>query len=145
MVDYKETKISKKGFIIFAVCTILFAILCLVGGIVGFNLISNFARWIVLILGIILALVIGAVGVTCVMLSFSMTGLAQSVKDGNSAKGIANTYLCDACGRVISKDAEFCEHCGKKQEISKTKKCPKCGAEINGIAQFCEKCGEEVK
>jgi len=145
MKEYKETKITKKQFVKFAICLIIAAVVILTGAILAFAFLSGVVKWVIFIIGLIVGILAGGVGGLSIILSFSMTGIDQSVKDGNSAKGIANAILCDACGRVIKNDAVFCEHCGKKQENDVIKTCPYCGAELNGTASFCDECGKEVE
>lgn len=61
---------------------------------------------------------------------------------------------CKECGKEISSQADFCPHCGYKNE--KTVTCPYCDwdtgktylelqkSQINGNIEICKKCGEEV-
>ena len=75
-----------------------------------------------------------------------MISQSKSVRDGNKSKGISGTRLCEKCGRVISKKAEFCEHCGGKlHEGTGIRTCPECKSKNSAAAAFCEKCGYEFK
>lgn len=139
---YREKRYGKFTFRLFSIALVLLAIGAVVGGIIAFNNMQHWSRFVILVVCCVVGLSLGGFGLTLFGISFSLISKAQSVRDGNAAKGISGTRLCDKCGRVISKEAEFCEHCGQKQLTGVgMKKCPNCKALNSGAAAFCEKCG----
>ncbi len=143
---YREKRYGKLTLILFSLALVALAVASVWGGIYAFNHIENWARIALLVVGIVVAVCLGGFGIFLFLFSFSMIWQSKSVRDGNKAKGISGTRLCDKCGRVISKKAEFCEHCGENQETGLgLKECPNCKAKNSGPAQFCEKCGTEFK
>ena len=143
---YKEKRYGKLTFILFALVIIAIAAASVYGGIFAVINMTHWAKYIIVSVTSLIGLGLGGFGIVLFALSFSLINSKQSVRDGNQAKGIANARLCDMCGRVISKKAEFCEHCGQKQQSGLgMKDCPNCKTQNSALAQFCEKCGEEFK
>lgn len=59
--------------------------------------------------------------------------------------------ICVGCGEAIANDAQYCPHCGAKNEIIETgevvddvTKCPVCGAEVDIDDTYCASCGAEI-
>ena len=116
------------------------------GGIYAVIHMTHWAKYIIVVVASIVGLGLGGFGLFLVSLSFSMINQSKSVRDGNKSIGISGTRLCDKCGRVISKKAEFCEHCGADlQSGTGMKDCPECKTKNSATAAFCEKCGYEFK
>ncbi len=143
---YREKRYGKTAFVIFALVMLAIGAAAAYGGVYAFNHIGNWARIFLLVLGIVGAVAFGGFGLFLIGISFSMIRQSKSVRDINKGKGISGTRLCDKCGRVITKHADFCEHCGEKQQESAgSKKCSNCGTKNKQTASFCEKCGTEFK
>lgn len=143
---YREKKYGKLAFVLFALCFIAIAAGAVFGGITALYKLPHWSKYIIIAAAGVVTLLSGGFGLFLLAISFSMTGRSKSVRDVNSAKGISGTRLCDKCGRVITKNAQFCEHCGVKQETGLgLKKCPNCKTKNSGTAHFCEKCGYEFK
>ena len=143
---YREKKYGKLTFILFALILVLIAVASVMGGIYAVVNMTHWAKYVIVVVASIIGLVLGTFGIFLVALSFSLINQSKSVRDENTSKGIAGPRLCDHCGRVISKKAEFCEHCGKKQHSGLgMKKCPNCKAENSALAEFCEKCGQKFE
>ena len=143
---YREKRYGKLAFILFSVLLIALSVASVLGGVYAFKNLDNWARIALLVVGIIGGLAFGGFGLFLFLMSFSLINQSQSVRDGNKAKGIANTRLCDFCGRVITKNAEFCEHCGEKQKTGNgLKSCPSCKTKNSGAAEFCEHCGAKFE
>ncbi len=141
---YREKRYGKTMFVLFGLLMVAAAVASVWGGIYGFTHLTNYWKYISLVAGIIGGLGFGGFGLFLLMLSTSLINSWKSVRDGNKSKGTANVRLCDKCGKVITKKAEFCEHCGAKQETGLgLKKCPECKTSNSGNAKFCEKCGYE--
>lgn len=51
-------------------------------------------------------------------------------------------FKCDSCGVFNSKDAKYCEGCGK--DLNAKNYCSKCGAENDNSALYCNKCGSPL-
>ena len=146
MSKYTEKRYGKRTFILVAVGLVVFAAACIFGGIYAVNNMAHWSKYILVVLGSAIGLFFGAVGIFMLAMSPSMISQEQSVKDGNRMKGVADVRLCDKCGREVSPSAEFCEHCGEKQETGMGMKvCPKCDAKNSGTADFCEKCGSKFE
>lgn len=143
---YREKRYGKLTFVLFALVLIALAAASIYGGIYAVIHMAHWSKYIIITVASIVGLGLGLFGIVLVALSFSMISSSKSVRDGNKAKGIAHTRLCDKCGKVITKHAEFCEHCGAKQQTGLgLKACPNCKTKNSGPAQFCEKCGYEFK
>jgi len=143
---YKEKKYGKLTFVLVALILILIAAASIFGGIYAVINMAHWSKYLIVVIASIFGLVVGCFGIFLFAMSFSMISQSKSVRDENSSKGISGTRLCDRCGRVISKKAEFCEHCGGKQESGLgLKECPNCKTKNSGAAAFCEKCGFEFK
>ena len=143
---YKEKRYGKLTFILFAIILVLLAVASVIGGIYAVVNMAHWVKYIILVVASIIGLALGSFGIFLVALSFSLINQSKSVRDENNSKGISGTRLCDQCGRVISKKAEFCEHCGKKQQSGLgMKKCTNCKTLNSALAEFCEKCGEKFE
>jgi len=142
--QYREKRYGKLTFCLIAVILVLLAAASVYGGIYAVINMAHWSKYVIVVVASIIGLCLGVFGIFLVALSFSMISQSKSVRDENKSKGIANTRLCDKCGRVISKKAEFCEHCGLKQESGLGMKvCPDCKTKNSGTATFCEKCGKK--
>lgn len=142
----KTTRYGKFIFILFALLCLAAAGASIYGGIYAVIHMSHWTKYLIIVVACIFALIVGMLGVLFLLMSFSMIRTWKSVRDTNKSKGTANARLCDSCGKVITKNAEFCEHCGAKQKTGLgLKKCPECNTKNSGNAQFCEKCGHEFK
>ena len=143
---YKEKKYGKLTFILFALILVLLAVASVAGGIYAVVNMAHWSKYIIVVVASLGGLILGCFGIFLVALSFSLINQSKSVRDENTSKGIAGTRLCDQCGRVISKKAEFCEHCGNKQQSGLgMKKCPSCKTLNSATAEFCEKCGQKFE
>ena len=143
---YREKRYGKFTFILFALLLIALACASVYGGVYAVLNMAHWSKYIILVVACIVGLALVAFGLFLILFSFSMINSWKSVRDGNKSKGIANTRLCDKCGRVITKKAEYCEHCGAKQQTGLgLKDCPQCKTKNSGNAAFCEKCGYEFK
>lgn len=143
---YREKRYGKLTFILFALILVALAAASVYGGIYAVIHMTHWAKYVIVVVASLVGLGLGCFGIFLVALSFSLINSKQSVRDGNSAKGVSNTRLCDMCGRVISKKAEFCEHCGGKQQSGLgMKDCPKCKTKNSALAEFCEKCGTKFE
>jgi len=143
---YREKRYGKLTFVLFALILIALAAASVYGGIYAVVHMAHWVKYVIVVVAGIVGLGLGGFGIVLVALSFSMIGSKQSVRDSNKAKGLANGRLCDMCGRVISKKAEFCEHCGGKQQSGLgMKDCPKCKTKNSALAEFCEKCGTKFE
>lgn len=143
---YREKRYGKLAFILFALMFVSIGAAAALGGVYAELKMVHWAKHV--IAGVAFAVAAGLVifGLYLLMISFSLINKSKSVRDGNKSKGVADVRLCDKCGRVITKHAEFCEHCGAKQQTGLgLKKCPNCKTSNSGTAQFCEKCGYEFK
>ena len=141
----KTTRYGKFMFILLALCCLAIAGGSIFGGIYAVLHMVHWSKYIIITVACIFAFFIGVIGLFFIILSFSMINTWKSVRD-TTIKGTANARLCDKCGRVITKKAEFCEHCGAKQQTGLgLKSCPECRTKNSGNAQFCEKCGHEFK
>lgn len=127
------------------VAVLLIAIACglVYAGIYAFkNVDTTWAKYVLMIVASLFALISALMGISMILISFSMLNRWKSVRDKNTTGGIADVRLCDKCGRVISKGAKICEHCGEKQESGMgMKSCPKCKAKNSAKASYCEQCG----
>ena len=139
---YKEKRYGKLTFVLVSLLFIVIAAASAFGGIVALSKMVHWTRYLVFAIACIVALTSGILGFTMFGISFSMHWRKKSVRDVNKGKGVAGVRLCDKCGRVISKKAEFCEHCGMDQQSGTgMKKCPECKTSNSATAAFCEKCG----
>ena len=143
---YREKRYGKLTLRLVGLFTIALGIAAIFGGVYAVNHMIHWAKYIIVAVASIVGVGLVFFGGAMVFITFSMINSSKSVRDGNKAKGIAHTRLCDKCGKVISKNAEFCEHCGKKQQSGLgMKNCPECKTKNSALAQFCEKCGYEFK
>lgn len=143
---YREKRYGKFLFVTIALLILALAGGAIYGGVYAVMHMAHWAKYIIVSAAGVVGLILLAVSVFMLIFSTGMINSWQSVRDGNKSKGLANGRLCDKCGRVISKKAEFCEHCGEKQETGLgLKACPNCKTKNSGPAAFCEKCGHEFK
>lgn len=141
---YREKRYGKFTFVLFALILIALAAASIYGGIYAVLKMAHWSKYIIVVVASIIGLALGVFGIFLVALSFSMINQSKSVRDENKAKGISGARLCDKCGRVISKKAEFCEHCGEKLQTGLGMKvCPDCKTKNSATAEFCEKCGKK--
>ncbi len=140
---YREKRYGKLSLILFSILVIALGVAAVYGGIFVYNLIPHWSKYLVIVLAIILGLFLVILGAVMFGVALGMSGRNKSVRDVNSTKGTKYDRLCEFCGRVISKKANFCEHCGKKlNEGTGIKICPDCKTKNKSSAKFCEKCGK---
>ena len=143
---YKEKRYGKLALTLFALILIAASAGAIYGGVYAVLNMSHWVKYLIVSVAGIVGLGLGTFGFAVLGITFSMINQKRSVRDRNKYKGVSGTYLCDKCGRVISRKANVCEHCGAIQEIGKKdKKCPDCKAKNNATAAFCEKCGYKFK
>ena len=143
---YREKRYGKFLFVLIALVMLALAGGAVFGGVYAVMHMNHWAKYVIVVVAGIVGLMLLAMSVFMLIFSTSMINSWKSVRDGNKSKGLANGRLCDKCGRVITKKAEFCEHCGEKQETGLgLKACPNCKTKNSGAASFCEKCGYEFK
>lgn len=143
---YREKRYGKALFVLIALVLVALAAGAVYGGVYAVLHMTHWAKFIIVSVAGVVALGLGGLGIFFLIFSTSMINSWKSVRDSNKSKGVANTRLCDHCGRVISKKAEFCEHCGEKQMTGLgLKECPNCKTKNSGAAAFCEKCGYDFK
>ena len=143
---YKEKKYGKLSFILFALIFVAIAILCAVGGALAFKYITNWLKYFLLVIAIVIGLAFLIFGVFLIIISFSLSGRWKTVRDVNTTKGVKYVRLCDNCGKPISKVAKICEHCGSKQQSGLGMKvCPNCKTKNSALSNFCENCGYQFK
>ncbi len=142
--SYKEKRYGKFVFILIAIVLLALAGGSIFGGIYAVMHMSHWSKYLIIVVACIAGLLFALMGITMLVMSLSMINSWKSGRDSNKSKGVSNVRLCDKCGRVITKKAEFCEHCGAKQETGLgLKQCPECGTKNSGPAAFCEKCGHD--
>ncbi len=143
---YREKKFGKFWFVLIALVLIAVAVGVVWGGVYGFLNIAHWTKWLLLVGACLVGLAVGGFGVFMVLFSFSLIGSWKSVRDVNTTKGVKDVRLCEHCGRVIAKHAEFCEHCGERlHEGLGMKKCPECKTQNSANASFCDKCGHKFE
>lgn len=141
----RTTRYGKFVFILLAILCLALAGGSIFGGVYAVLHMAHWAKYVIITVACIFAFLIGSFGLFMVVMSLSLVGSFKSVRD-TAVKGTANVRLCDKCGRVITKHAEYCEHCGAKQETGLgLKTCPNCKTKNSGNAKFCEHCGFEFK
>ncbi len=146
LLSNKTTRYGKFIFILIALCCLALAGGSIFGGVYAVIHMTHWAKYVIVVVACLFAFIVGVIGLQLFLFSFSMINSWKSVRDSNVSKGIAGTRLCDSCGRVITKNAEYCEHCGAKQETGLgLKSCPNCKTKNSGNAKFCEHCGFEFK
>ena len=139
---YREKRYGKFAFMLTAVLFVAIAAASIFGGVYAVLKMSHWVKYVLVVLGAIVGIGAGVTGIFMLAISPSLINKTKSVKDGNRVKGISDMRLCDKCGRQISKVAEFCEHCGQKQQTGLGMKvCPNCKTKNSATAEFCEKCG----
>lgn len=145
LVTNRTTRYGKFIFILLAILCLALAGGSIFGGVYAVLHMSHWAKYVIISVACVFAFIVGAFGLFLVVMSLSLINSWKSVRDTN-VKGTANVRLCDKCGRVITKNAEYCEHCGTKQETGLgLKSCPNCKTKNSGNAKFCEHCGFEFK
>ncbi|MBE7076659.1 MAG: hypothetical protein E7374_02070 [Clostridiales bacterium] len=143
---YREKKYGKFTLILFALLVIALAGASAFGGAYAVMEMSHWSKWIILAVASVVCLALVVFGVVLICIATSMINTWHSVRDLNTTGKIKDVRLCDKCGRVISKKAQICEHCGTQQETGLgMKDCPECKTKNSGTAKFCEKCGYEFK
>lgn len=143
---YREKRYGKTALVLFSLVLIALAVGSVIGGAIAVIKMDHGAKYAIAVGACVFALISFAVGLYIFLFSFSMISSWKSVRDGNKSIGVKDVRLCDKCGRRISKSAEFCEHCGEKQNSGLgMKSCPKCKTKNSALAKFCEKCGEQFK
>lgn len=139
---YREKRYGKLTFILFSLIMIALGLAAGLGGVVAVVKMEHWAKYVIVSIAGLVGLFLIGWGLFMFIISFSMTGRSKSVRDVNKGKGVSGVRLCDKCGRVISKNAKICEHCGIKQESGLgVKKCPNCKTKNSAQAHFCEECG----
>lgn len=142
--SYREKRYGKTALRLFSLLVIVIGAALIYGGVMALIHHPHWTKYVISVPMFIISIFPIFIGFYMFMITFSMINSWKSVKDGNKSKGIANARLCDKCGRQITKKAEFCEHCGTKQETGLgLKSCPHCKTKNSGAAEFCEKCGEK--
>ncbi len=144
--SYREKRYGKFVFVLISLLILALAGGAIYGGVYAVLHMSHWSKYIIVSVASIVSLILAILGIFLILFSFSLISSSKSVRDGNKSKGIANVRLCDKCGKVITKKAEYCEHCGAKQQTGLgLKDCPNCKTKNSGAAAFCEKCGYEFK
>ena len=139
---YREKRYGKFALILLALALIATGAGSVYGGVYAVMHMTHWTKYLIVAVAGLVGLFFGIFGLAVFGITFSMINQKRSVRDRNKYKGVSGTYLCDKCGRVISKKAKVCEHCGAVQQIGKRdKKCPECKTKNNATAAFCEKCG----
>ncbi len=143
---YKEKRYGKTALILFSLILFALAAASVVGGVIAVIKMTHWAKYIILGVAIAVAVLLISLAIGMFVISLSMINSWKSGRDTNKSIGVSNVRLCDNCGRVISKHAEFCEHCGQKQHSGLgMRTCPNCKTKNSALAKFCEKCGFEFK
>lgn len=143
---YKEKKFGKFSFVLLGLLSVALAVASVFGGVMAILKMHNWSKYLIMVVAAIVGMILCFFGLFLIVIAFSMINSWKSVKDGNDSIGTANKRLCEKCGRVITKNAVYCEHCGAKQETGHgLKDCPECKTKNSGAAKFCEKCGHEFK
>ena len=143
--EYKEKRFGKAALLSLGIVAFVLSIASFYIGIFACVKMTHWAKFVILAIGVIVGLFLLAMAVMIFIVSFSLINTIQSVRDLNQGKGTANVRLCDKCGRVISKTAFVCEHCGAKQQTDNVKVCSECKTNNNAEAEYCEKCGHEFE
>lgn len=143
---YREKRYGKTALVLFSLILIALAVGCAIGGVAAYKYIAHWSKYIIIVGAGVVGFALFVFGVYVFLFTFSMISSWKSVRDGNKSIGVKDVRLCDKCGRQISKSAQFCEHCGEKQNSGLgMKSCPKCKTKNSALAKYCEKCGEEFK
>ena len=132
---YREKRYGKFALTLFALALIAASAAAIYGGVYAVMNMSHWVKYLIVSVAGITGIGLGSFGFIVLAITFSMINQKRSVRDRNKYKGVSGTYLCDTCGRVISKKAKVCEHCGAVQQIGKhDKKCPECKTKNNATA-----------
>ncbi len=143
---YEEKRYGKTTLVLFSVFVLALSVAGVFGGVFAVLHMSHWVKYVIVSVAGVVSLALAIWGLTMIIIAFSMTGNSKSVRDVNASKGTAYDRLCDQCGRVITKNAQFCEHCGAKQHSGLgLRSCPNCKTKNSAGAAFCEKCGYEFK
>ena len=146
MFGYKEKRYGKFLFVLISLLLVALGGGAIFGGVYALLHMSHWAKYVVSVVAFIVGALIMLLGLFMFVFSFSLIRTWKSVRDGNKSIGTANKNLCEKCGRVISKGALYCEHCGAKQQLGHgMKKCPVCKTLNSGNAEYCEKCGTKFE
>ena len=141
---YREKRFGRTALVLFALLFVALAAGSVFGGVYAVMHMAHWSKYVICVVACLVGLLLGLFGILLLIISFSMISSWKSGRDGNKSKGVSNTRLCDKCGRVISKHAEFCEHCGEKQHSGLgMRTCPECKTKNSALAEFCEKCGHK--
>ena len=141
---YREKKFGKLALILLALLFIAAAAGAVFGGVYAVIHMTHWAKYVIVSVAGVFAFLTAGIGLYMILISFSMINTWRSVRDVNTTGKVKDVRLCDKCGRVISKHADFCEHCGEAQESGTgLKKCEHCGTKNSAAAKFCENCGKE--
>lgn len=144
--SYREKRYGKLALVLLALVILALAGGAIYGGIYAVMHMSHWSKYVIIVVACIIGVVLAVFGLFLFFFTFSMINSWKSGRDGNWSKGVSNARLCDKCGRPISKKAEFCEHCGAKQETGLgMKTCPNCKTKNSALAEFCEKCGQKFE
>lgn len=142
--SYREKRYGKLVVILVSLVLLALAGGSIFGGVYAVMHMSNWSKYVIVVVASLVGLLLALMGLFMLIMSLSMINSWKSGRDGNKSKGVSNVRLCDKCGRVITKKAEFCEHCGAKQQTGLgLKTCPECKTKNSGPAEFCEKCGHK--
>ncbi len=146
MFGYKEKRYGKLLFVIISLLLVVLGGGAIFGGVYAILKMAHWAKYVIAVVAFIVGGLLALFGIFMFVFSFSLINSWKSVRDGNKSIGTANKNLCEKCGRVIPKGAEYCEHCGAKQQLGHgMKKCPNCKTLNSGDAQFCYKCGTKFE
>jgi len=122
----------------------------------GFEVFSIYARFPLLIAGVLLA---AAGAVLMLRRGFAVpegAGAFAALAIDRIKKWIAAAWLwingivkgarCPVCGGKLTKEARFCGLCGAQLTAdTEHALCPDCGAQLEGDANFCNSCGRDMK
>lgn len=143
---YREKRYGKTALVLLAILIIALGAGSIFGGVYAVIHMAHWSKYIIVVVACIVGLLLAIMGIFMFFFTFSMINSWKSGRDGNKSKGVSNVRLCDKCGRMITKKAEFCEHCGAKQQTGLgLKECPNCKTKNSGAAEYCEKCGHKFE
>lgn len=143
---YKQKQYGKLSLVILALIVLILAGCSIFGGVYAVLHMNHWAKYIIVSFAGLVGLFLVTWGILMIIIACSMSGRKRSVRDVNDTKGVEDVRLCDFCGRVISKSAVVCEHCGAKQQTGRGMKiCPECKTKNSATASYCEKCGRKFE
>lgn len=140
---YREKRYGKGTLILVAILVLALAIGAGFGGVFAVIKMSHWSKYVILAVAIVVALLLLMLGLAMLIVSAGMSGFRKSVRDIGYAKGVDHDRLCDKCGRLLDKDAEFCTHCGAKQTPISKRVCPLCKGKSDPEAEYCAHCGHK--